>query len=148
VVFIFQEGHLQGPLDFMSKGGLLASNPILIFAVVFGLSTDYGVFLLTRIKEARDQGAENRDAVALVIQRSGRIVTAAAVLFSVAVGAFSLSRIEFLKEFSVGVVAGVLLDASLVRVLLVPSLMALVGEWNWWAPAPLRRLYRRLKLEG
>jgi uncharacterized membrane protein YdfJ with MMPL/SSD domain len=146
LVLVFQDGRLEGLLDYTSLGALDASQPIFLFVVAFGLSTDYGVFLLSRIKEARDAGAENRDAVALGLQRTGRIVTAAAVLFCVAIGAFSTSQIVFIKELGVGTAVAVLLDATIVRALLVPSLMELLGAWNWWAPPPLRRLHARFGL--
>jgi RND superfamily putative drug exporter len=113
-------------------------------AVVFALSTDYGVFLLGRIKEARDGGAGERDAVAVGIARTGRVVTAAAILLAVAIGAFSTSSISFIQQIGIATATGVLLDAFVVRTLLVPSLMALLGRWNWWAPRPLRRLHGRL----
>jgi uncharacterized membrane protein YdfJ with MMPL/SSD domain len=118
--------------------------PILIFAVAFGLSTDYAVFLLSRIKEARDNGASDSESVALGLERTGRIVTAAALLFAVAIGAFATSKIVFLKENGVGTALAVLIDASIIRALLVPSLMELLGKWNWWAPGPLRRLHERI----
>jgi RND superfamily putative drug exporter len=117
---------------------------VLLFAVAFGLSTDYAVFLLSRIKEARDRGLDDRAAVAAGLERAGRIVTAAAVLFTVAIGAFATSKIIFIKEVGVGTALAVLIDATIIRALLVPSLMALLGRWNWWAPPPLRRLHRRL----
>ena len=116
----------------------------MLFAITFGLSTDYGVFLLSRIKEARDAGASDREAVALGLQRTGRIVTAAALLFCVAIGAFATSEIIFIKEVGVGTALAVLIDATVVRALLVPSLMELLGKWNWWAPRPLRKLHDRL----
>ena len=120
--------------------------PILLFALAFGLSTDYGVFLLSRIKEARDHGVDNSEAVAVGLERTGRIVTAAALLFAVAVGVFATSKIIFIKENFIGVALAVLIDASVIRALLVPSLMELLGEWNWWAPKPLRRLHERFGL--
>jgi RND superfamily putative drug exporter len=144
LVFVFQDGHLERLLDFTSSGALEQTQPVFIFALVFGLSTDYGVFLLSRIKEARDSGRDNREAVGLGLQRTGRIVTAAAVLFCVAIGAFGTSNIVFIKELAVGTVVGVLVDATIVRALLVPALMGVLGEWNWWAPRPLRRIYARI----
>jgi uncharacterized membrane protein YdfJ with MMPL/SSD domain len=114
-----------------------------LVALAFGLSTDYGVFLLSRIKEARDHGAPNREAVAAGLERTGRIVTAAALLFCVAIGAFATSEIIFIKEVGIGTALAVLIDATIVRALLVPSLMEMLGRWNWWAPAPLRRLHER-----
>jgi uncharacterized membrane protein YdfJ with MMPL/SSD domain len=143
LVLIFQHGHLQGLLGYHSLGALDATQPILLFAMGFGLATDYGVFLLARIKEAHDAGAPNREAVALGLERTGRIVTSAAMLFAVAVGAFATSQIVFIKELGIGTALAVLLDASLVRALLVPSLMELLGSANWWAPRPLRRVYER-----
>ncbi len=147
LVFIFQDGRLEGVLDYSSQGALEQTMPILLFAVVFGLSTDYGVFLLSRIKEARDGGASDDDAVAIGLERTGRIVTAAAVLFAVAIGAFATSQIIFIKENGVGTALAVLIDASIIRALLVPSLMELLGHWNWWAPEPLRRLHHRFGLD-
>jgi uncharacterized membrane protein YdfJ with MMPL/SSD domain len=146
LVFIFQDGRLESTLDYTSQGALEQTMPILLFAVAFGLSTDYGVFLLSRIKEARDHGASNADAVSMGLERTGRIVTAAAVLFSIAIGAFATSQIIFIKENGVGTALAVLLDATIVRALLVPSLMELLGAWNWWAPKPLRRLHHRIGL--
>ncbi|MEA2646911.1 MAG: putative drug exporter of the superfamily [Chloroflexota bacterium] len=144
LVAIFQWGNLEGVLAYTSSGALEQTQPVLLFALIFGLSTDYGVFLLARIKEARDGGRANTEAVALGIQRTGRIVSAAALLFCVAIGAFATSNIVFMKELGVGTVTGVLIDATVVRALLVPSLMGVLGEWNWWAPGFLRRLHRRL----
>ncbi len=146
LVFIFQGGRLQGLLGFKSQGALEATQPILLFALVFGLSTDYAVFLLSRIKEARDSGLSDHDAVAVGLERTGRIVTAAALLFCVAIGAFATSKVIFIKEVGVGTALAVIIDATIVRALLVPSLMALLGHRNWWAPAPLRRLHNRFGL--
>jgi uncharacterized membrane protein YdfJ with MMPL/SSD domain len=146
LVLIFQDGRLEGLLDYTSQGALETTQPIVLVAVAFGLSTDYGVFLLSRIKEARDHGAANREAVAIGLERTGRIVTAAAVLFCVAIGAFATSQIIFIKEVGVGTALAVLIDATIVRALLVPSLMELLGEWNWWSPRPLRRLHARIGL--
>jgi uncharacterized membrane protein YdfJ with MMPL/SSD domain len=146
LVLIFQDGRLEGPLGFTSQGALEATQPVFLFAVGFALSTDYGVFLLGRIKEAHDGGLSNDEAVATGLERTGRLVTAAALLFCVAVGAFATSRIIFLKELGVGTAAAVLIDATIVRALLVPSLMKLLGERNWWAPRPLARLHARIGL--
>jgi uncharacterized membrane protein YdfJ with MMPL/SSD domain len=143
LVLIFQDGRLEGTLDYTSPGAIEQTMPILLFAVAFGLSTDYAVFLLSRIKEARDNGASDSECVAIGLERTGRIVTAAALLFAVAMGAFATSQIIFIKENGVGTALAVLIDASIVRALLVPSLMELLGKWNWWAPAPLRRLHDR-----
>jgi RND superfamily putative drug exporter len=146
LVLVFQDGWLDGLLGFSSPGALEATQPIFLAAVAFGLSTDYGVFLLARIKEARDAGARDDEAVAVGLERTGRIVTAAALLFCVAVGAFATSQIVFLKELGVGTALAVLIDATIVRALLVPSLMKLLGRRNWWAPRPLARLHARLGL--
>jgi uncharacterized membrane protein YdfJ with MMPL/SSD domain len=146
LVLIFQHGNLQGLLSYQSNGALDATQPILLFAVGFGLATDYGVFLLSRIKEARDAGVPDREAVAVGLERTGRIVTAAALLFAVAIGAFTTSKLIFIKELGLGAALAVLIDASVIRALLVPSLMELLGKWNWWAPAPLARLHARIEL--
>jgi uncharacterized membrane protein YdfJ with MMPL/SSD domain len=146
LVWIFQDGRLEGLLDYRSQGALEQTMPILLFAVAFGLSTDYGVFLLSRIKEARDGGASDSESVAIGLERTGRIVTAAALLFSIAIGAFATSEIIFIKQNGVGTALAVLIDATIIRALLVPSLMELLGRWNWWAPKPLRRLHRRFGL--
>jgi len=143
LVLIFQDGRLEGFLDYSSPGAIEQTMPILLFAVAFGLSTDYAVFLLSRIKEARDHGASDSESVAIGLERTGRIVTAAALLFAVAMFAFATSKIIFIKENGVGTALAVLIDASIIRALLVPSLMELLGKWNWWAPAPLRRLHDR-----
>jgi uncharacterized membrane protein YdfJ with MMPL/SSD domain len=144
LVLIFQDGRLEGVLDYSSPGAIEQTMPILMFAVAFGLSTDYAVFLLSRIKEARDAGASDSECVAIGLERTGRIVTAAAVLFAVAMLAFATSKIIFIKENGVGTALAVLIDASIIRALLVPALMELLGKWNWWAPAPLRRLHERI----
>ncbi len=146
LVLIFQDGRLEGLLGYESQGAIEQTMPILLFAVAFGLSTDYAVFLLSRIKEARDRGASNRDAVALGLERTGRIVTAAALLFCIAVGAFATSEIVFIKQNGIGTALAVLIDATIIRALLVPALMELLGKWNWWAPRPLRRIHARLAL--
>jgi uncharacterized membrane protein YdfJ with MMPL/SSD domain len=143
LVLIFQDGNLEGPLSYRSTGALDATQPILLFAIGFGLATDYGVLLLSRIKEAHDNGIPNDRAVAIGLERTGRIVTAAALLFAVAIGAFTTSKLVFIKELGLGTALAVLIDASIVRALLVPSLMRLLGDWNWWAPGPLRRLGAR-----
>jgi len=143
MVWIFQEGHLSGLLDFTATGGISASMPIMMFCIAFGLSMDYEVFLLSRIKEEHDRGASDTNAVAVGLERTGRIVTAAAVLMSVVFLAFVSSRVSFIKLYGVGLTLAVLLDAFVIRGTLVPALMRLAGRWNWWAPAPLRRFYDR-----
>jgi uncharacterized membrane protein YdfJ with MMPL/SSD domain len=143
LVLIFQHGNLEGLLSYKGTGALDATQPILLFAISFGLATDYGVFLLSRIKEAHDSGLPNERAVAVGLERTGRIVTAAALLFAVAVGAFATSKLVFIKELGLGTALAVLIDATVIRGLLVPSLMGILGRWNWWAPRPLRRLHAR-----
>jgi uncharacterized membrane protein YdfJ with MMPL/SSD domain len=145
-VAIFQDGHLSGPLGFTPIGGLEESSLVLMLVVAFALATDYEVFVIARIKEAHDEGLPNREAIALGIERTGRIVTAAALLFCVAIGALTLSDLFFTKQLGLGAALAVAVDASIVRALLVPALMAMMGKWNWWAPAPLRRLHRRIGL--
>jgi RND superfamily putative drug exporter len=144
LVFIFQDGRLTGPLAYTSQGGIEQTDFLVLAALVFALSTDYGVLLLTRIKEARDNGLSDREAVAAGLEHTGRLVTAAAILLAVAIGAFATSKVVFLKEVGLGTAAAVLIDAFIVRTALVPSLMALLGWRNWWSPAPLRRLHARL----
>jgi uncharacterized membrane protein YdfJ with MMPL/SSD domain len=146
LVLIFQDGHLSGPLGFTPIGGLEESSLVLMLVLAFALATDYEVFVLARIKEAHDEGLPNREAIALGIERTGRIITAAAVLFCVAIGALTTSALFFTKQLGLGTALAVAIDASIVRALLVPSLMALMGDWNWWAPGLLRRLHERVGL--
>jgi RND superfamily putative drug exporter len=146
LVLIFQDGHLSSLFGFSPIGGLEESNLVLLFVVAFALSTDYGVFLFGRIKEAHDGGRPTREAVAYGVERTGRLITAAALLFCVAVGAFVTSDIFFIKQFGLGTALAVAIDATFVRALLVPALMGLLGERTWWAPRPLRRLHARIGL--
>src|SRR5215218_3485001 len=146
LTLIYQGGHLTGLLGYTPNGGVEPSDFLVTAAIVFALSTDYGVFLLGRIKEARDGGLPDAEAVATGLARTGRVVTAAAILMAVAIGAFSTSSISFIQQIGVATATGVLVDAFVVRTLLVPSLMTLLGRWNWWAPAPLRRLHGRIGL--
>ncbi|SNQ47658.1 Membrane protein [Frankia canadensis] len=143
LVLIFQDGHLSGLLDFTSTGTLEATQPILVLAIVFGLSTDYEVFLMSRIREAYDRTGDNTTAVAVGLQRSGRIITSAAILILVVIGLFSTSGITFIKLIGVAMIIAILVDATVVRALLVPATMRLLGNLNWWAPTPLRRFYVR-----
>jgi len=140
LTLIFQDGRLEGFLDYDSQHALVLVLPVVLASGAFGLLTDYGLFLLMRIKEARDSGMPNREAIALGLERTGRTVTAAATMFAIAVGSFATSGIVLIKEGALGIACAVLLDAFVVRPLLVPSLMALLGEWNWWpARMPLSR---------
>jgi uncharacterized membrane protein YdfJ with MMPL/SSD domain len=146
LVWIFQDGRFENLLGYTSQGALENTQPIIVLIMAFGLSTDYGVFLLSRIKEARESGADDTEAVAVGVGRTGRIITAAALLFCVAIGAFATSQIVFIKELGVGAALAVVIDATVVRALLVPSLMKLLGSRNWWSPRPLKWLYERIGL--
>jgi uncharacterized membrane protein YdfJ with MMPL/SSD domain len=146
LVLIFQDGHLDSLFGFTPIGGLEESNLVLLFIIAFALSTDYGVFLFGRIKEAHDTGLATREAVAYGLERTGRLVTAAALLFCVAIGAFATSHIFFIKQLGVGAALAVAIDATVVRALLVPAIMGRLGELTWWAPRPLRRLHKRFGL--
>ncbi|MEV4629251.1 MMPL family transporter [Micromonospora sp. NPDC049523] len=143
VVWIFQEGHLAGLLDFTPTGFIEPSNPILMLAVLFGLATDYEVFLLSRVREEWDRTGDNTAAVATGLQHTGRIITAAALLLVVVVAGFATGGTTFIKLIGVGMIVAIVVDATLVRALLVPATMRLLGRWNWWAPAPLARFHRR-----
>jgi uncharacterized membrane protein YdfJ with MMPL/SSD domain len=140
LVVIFQDGRLEGLLGYTSSGALEASMLVLTFAVTYGLATDYGMFMLARIKEERDRGAGDAQAVALGLERSGRVISAAAMLLCVAAGSLITASHSLVKEVGIGVALAVAIDAFIVRALLVPSLMVLLGRFNWWAPAPLRAL--------
>lgn len=143
VTWIFQEGHLSGLLGFTSAGYLDVTQPILMLAILFGLSMDYEVFLLSRIREEWDRTGDNTRAVAAGVQRSGRIITSAALLLAVVIGGFATSGIIFIKMIGVGMLVAVLLDATVVRALLVPATMRLLGRANWYAPGPLARWWDR-----
>ena len=143
VVWIFQDGHLSSLLGFTTTGTVEATQPILMLAMAFGLSMDYEVFLLSRIREQWDRTGDNTTAVATGLQRTGRIITSAALLLVVVIGAFATSGIVFIKMIGVGMVIAIVIDATLVRALLVPATMRLLGRANWWAPAPLSRWWDR-----
>ncbi len=143
IVWIFQQGHLSGLLDFTPTGTIDPTMPILMLAIIFGLSMDYEVFLLSRIRERYDQTGDNTASVAAGLQRTGGVITSLALLLIVVVGAFSASGITFIKLMGVGMIVALILDATVVRVLLVPATMRLLGRANWYAPRPLRRLYAR-----
>ena len=147
MVWIFQDGNLSELLGFTATGALDISMPILMFCIAFGLSMDYEVFLLSRIKEEYDRVGDNDSAVALGLERTGRIITAAAVLLSITFFAFGTSGVSFIKMFGIGLGIAVLMDATVVRAFLVPAFMRLAGDANWWAPAPLRRLHDRFGLK-
>ena len=143
LVWIFQYGHLAGLLDFTPTGTVEATQPILVLAVVFGLSMDYEVFLMSRIREEYDRTGDNTAAIATGLQRTGRIITNLALLLIVVVGAFSTSGITFIKLIGVAMIVALVVDAMIVRVLLVPATMRLLGRANWYAPRALRGLYAR-----
>ena len=143
LVYIFQEGHFENLLGFRTQGFTETTVPIVLFCILFGLSMDYEVFLLSRIKEVYDETGDNTASVALGLERTGRIITSAALILVLVAAAFATSDVVVVKAFGVGVAIAVLLDASLVRALLVPALMRIMGKWNWWAPAWLLRLLPR-----
>jgi RND superfamily putative drug exporter len=143
VVWIFQWGHLSRLLQFTPTGSIDPTMPILMLAIIFGLSMDYEVFLLSRIRERYDQTGDNTAAVASGLQRTGGLITSLALLLIIVVGAFSASGITFIRLMGVGMIVALLVDATIIRVLLVPAAMRLLGRANWWAPRPLRRLYAR-----
>jgi uncharacterized membrane protein YdfJ with MMPL/SSD domain len=143
VVWIFQEGHLSGLLGFTPTGTIDPTMPILMLAIIFGLSMDYEVFLLSRIRERYDLTGDNTASVASGLQRTGGVITSAALLLVIVIGAFSASGITFIKLMGVGMIVALIVDASIVRVMLVPAAMRLLGRANWWAPEPLRGLYAR-----
>jgi RND superfamily putative drug exporter len=143
IVLAFQEGWLDAPFDYTGPAAIEVTSLVFLFAVTFGLATDYAVLVMARIKEQHDLGLSNEDAVAVGIGRTGRVITAAAVMIAVVFLAFAVSNVFFMKQIAFGQAVGVLIDATIVRALLVPALMRLFGEWNWWAPAPLKRVQRR-----
>ncbi|HEY8471364.1 MAG TPA: MMPL family transporter [Natronosporangium sp.] len=143
LVWVFQDGHLSDWLGFTPTGFIEPTMPILMLALLFGLSTDYEVFLLSRIREEWDRTGENATSVAVGLQRTGRIITAAALLLVIVVGGFAAGEMAYIKLVGVGTIVAIVVDATLVRALLVPATMRLLGRWNWWAPGPLGRVYRR-----
>ena len=144
LVLAFQDGWLDGLFAYSGPAAIEVTSLVFLFAVIFGLATDYAVLVMARIKEQHDLGQSNEEAVAIGIARTGRVITAAALMIAVVFLAFGVSSVFFMKQIAVGMAVGVLLDATVVRALLVPSLMRLLGEWNWWAPGPLRRLQLRI----
>jgi RND superfamily putative drug exporter len=148
LVLIFQNGHLESLLGFTSTGAIESTIPPLVLAFGFGLAMDYEVFLLSRIKEEHDASGDNDVAVVRGLQRSGRIITSAALLVVIVFAGLIAGQLLVVKQTGVALAAAVAIDATLVRMLLVPATMTLLGEWNWWAPPPLRRLHARFGLEG
>jgi uncharacterized membrane protein YdfJ with MMPL/SSD domain len=146
VVVVFQDGFGAGIFGYSGPSAIETALLVVLGATTFGLATDYAVLVLARIKEYHDEGHDNQTAVALGIERTGRVITAAALLLAVVFIAFTTGSIFFMKQVGVGQAVAVAIDASIVRALLVPALMRLLGDWNWWAPRPLRRLHERLGL--
>jgi RND superfamily putative drug exporter len=146
LVWIFQDGHFAWLLDFTPQGSMDGTILVLIFAAAFGLSIDYEVFLLSRVKEMCQATGDNMKSVALGIQKSGPIITSAALLIGIVLGAFATGEVVFMKAMGLGLLLSVIVDATLVRMLLVPSTLRLLGRLNWWAPKPLLMLYERFRL--
>jgi putative drug exporter of the RND superfamily len=144
LVLAFQDGWLDWLFAYRGPSAIEVTSLVFLFAVIFGLATDYAVLVMARIKEQHNLGKSNEEAVAIGIARTGRVITAAAIMIAVVFLAFGVSSVFFMKQIALGMAVGVMLDATIVRALLVPSLMRLLGEWNWWAPKPLRRIYLRL----
>jgi RND superfamily putative drug exporter len=144
LVWIFQDGNLSGILGFESPGFTIAGNPIIMFSVLFGLSMDYEVLLLSRIQEAYRRTGDNTASVAEGLTKTAGVITGAALIMVVVFSAFALAESITIKSIGVGMAIAVLIDATIIRVLLVPATMRLMGRWNWWAPGPLGRFADRL----
>ncbi len=144
LVFIFQDGNFADVLGFTTPGFTIAGNPIIMFSVLFGLSMDYEVLLLSRIQEAYRRTRDNTASVAEGLAKTAGVITGAALIMVVVFSAFALAESITIKSIGVGMAIAVLIDATIVRVLLVPATMRLMGRWNWWAPGPLGRLADRL----
>jgi RND superfamily putative drug exporter len=140
LVWVFQDGNGSSLLGFDRLGFVEASLPIIMFCVLFGLSMDYEVFLLSRIREEWDRTHDNNRSVAVGLQRSGRIITSAALIVVVVTASFVSADVILIKALGLGIALAVLLDATVVRALLVPATMRLLGNWNWWLPKPLARI--------
>jgi RND superfamily putative drug exporter len=152
MVWIFQDGNLGG-LGTTATGTLVANMPVLLFCVAFGLSMDYEVFLVSRIREfwlasgasGREQtSADNDESVALGLAHTGRVITAAALIMAISFAALIAAQVAIMRLFGVGLTLAILVDATLVRMVLVPAFMHVMGRWNWWAPKPLARIHDRL----
>jgi len=147
LVAVFQWGWLAGVIGVDKKGPVEAFLPMLLFAVLFGLSMDYEVFLVSRIREEYVDSGDNSEAVARGLSVTSRVITAAAAIMVAVFGAFALSDQRVVKEFGVGLACAIFIDATVVRLVLVPSLMQLAGRWNWWMPGRLDRLVPRIGAE-
>jgi RND superfamily putative drug exporter len=147
IVWVFQDGRFHEVLDYIPLGISDCTAPLLMFAIVFGLSMDYEVLILSRVQEEFRRSGDNTASVAIGLARTGRLITSAALLLVVVIGAFGTSKIVFMKSLGVGMALAVLLDATVIRALLVPATMRMMGAWNWWAPAPLARLWKKVGLD-
>ena len=148
LVLVFQHGYGADLLGFSSAGFVNWVTPVMLFCILFGLSMDYEVFLLSRIREFRDRGRSTRDSVAMGLERTGGVISGAALIMIVVFSAFALSPIIIVKELGLSLAVAVLLDATIIRVLLVPSMMRVLGRWNWWLPAPLAKVLPAITLEA
>ncbi|HEY6737030.1 MAG TPA: MMPL family transporter [Candidatus Saccharimonadia bacterium] len=146
MVWIFQDGNLANYFGLVHNGSIDTTQPVLIFAIAFGLAMDYELFLLSRIKEEYDRTGNNTNAVAVGVQRTASIITSAALMLVVVIGLFATGKIGIIQQVGVGLAAAVAIDATIVRLMLVPSAMRLLGNFNWWAPRPLVRLSRKLNI--
>lgn len=144
ITLVFQDGRFTSLLDYTPNGGIEGTDFLVAAALIFAVSTDYGIFLLGRIREAHHAGLPAREAVGVGLRRTGTVIVAAALLLAIAIGAFVTSSISFLQQLGMATAVGVLLDALVIRSLLVPALMSMLGRWSWWSPAPLRRLHDRI----
>jgi RND superfamily putative drug exporter len=145
LVWIFQDGHLATWLHF-TPDAIEAMTPIMMFCILFGLSMDYEVLLLSRVREEYGQTCDNTRAVAWSLERTGRMITGAAAMMASVLFAFGLADLTVIKAIGIGMGIAIVMDATIVRTLLVPATMRLLGRWNWWAPGPMSRLYRLLDL--
>ena len=146
MTWIFQNGHFESLLGYTSNDAIESTVPVILIAFGFGLAMDYEVFLLSRIVEAHEHGDDDARAVAVGIQRSGRIVTSAALLMVIVMLGFAAAKMVIIKQIGVGLALSIILDATLVRMILVPATMTVMGRWNWWAPAPMKRWHARFGL--
>lgn len=147
MVLVFQYGVGESLLRFKAPGGLASYLLVFLFCVLFGLSMDYEVFLISRVKEEHDQTGDNEESVAWGLEHTGGIITSAALIIVIVFGAFSFSSLVEVKELGVGLAVAVLLDATIIRTILVPATMRLLGEWNWWLPRRLRQILPEVKLQ-
>jgi RND superfamily putative drug exporter len=147
VVFIFQQGHWEGLLGFRSTGNIDSFLPLFMFSILFGLSMDYEVFMLARIREEYLRTGDNTEAVGWGLEHTGRIITSAALIMVTVFGAFAFASLAPIKSMGFGLATAVFLDASLIRIVLVPATMRLMGDWNWWLPKWLDRIVPRVSLE-